>query len=41
MKKIYNQPEVETTEVQAASMLLDASPTGLPVGDPLPGEGGD
>ena len=40
MKKIYNQPEVETTEVQAASMLLDASPTGLPIGDPVPG-GGD
>ena len=26
MKKNYNQPIVETSEVQAASMLLDASP---------------
>lgn len=26
MKKNYNQPIVEAMEVQAASMLLDASP---------------
>lgn len=26
MKKNYNQPIVEAVEVQAASMLLDASP---------------
>ena len=26
MKKNYNQPIVEVAEVQAASMLLDASP---------------
>ena len=29
MKKNYNQPIVEAVEVQAASMLLDASPAGI------------
>jgi len=28
MKKMYIQPNVETAEVQATSMLLDASPAG-------------
>ena len=32
MKKNYNQPIVETSEVQAASMLLDASPAGMSYG---------
>jgi len=39
MKKNYNQPMVEAVEVQATSMLLDASPNNLPVGEPLTGEG--
>ncbi len=41
MKKNYNQPMVEAVEVQAASMLLDASPAStLPVNPtPISGEG--
>lgn len=40
MKKNYNQPIVEATEVQAASMLLDASPTaGISGGGPTSGMG--
>ena len=37
MKKNYNQPIVEATEVQATSLMQAASPTGLPVGDPISG----
>ena len=40
MKKNYNQPMVEATEVLAASMLLDASPALSVSGDPIPGGGG-
>lgn len=39
MKKNYNQPIVEATEVQATALMLGASTDGLPVGDPLSGEG--
>ena len=48
MKKIYNQPIVETTKVQALSLMQVASPAGLGIGgstggigggsDPIPGE---
>ena len=41
MKRMYNKPVVETSELQAASQLLQASPNGLPVSTPIPGEGGD
>jgi hypothetical protein len=46
MKKMYIQPNVETAEVLATSMLLDASPagSGITINDPtnpanqIPGE---
>ena len=43
MKKNYNQPLVETAEVVTTSLMQQqaASPTGLPVSIPIPGEGGD
>ena len=41
MKKNYNQPIVEAAEVLVTSLMQAASPAGLPVGDPVPGEGGD
>ena len=41
MKKNYNQPIVEATEVQATSLMQAASQAGIPVGDPVPGGGGD
>ncbi len=41
MKKNYNQPIVEATEVQATSLMQAVSP-GLIInsGDPIPGGGG-
>jgi len=39
MKKNYNQPIVEAVEVKATSMLMDASPNILQVGEELTGEG--
>ena len=41
MKMNYNQPLVEATELQAASLMQAVSPNGLPVGDPVPDQGGD
>jgi hypothetical protein len=40
MKKNYNQPLVEAMTVKAATLMQMASPNALPIGDPVPGEGG-
>ena len=43
MKKNYNQPIVEATEVQATSLMVAGSPTGIGVSEtPIEaGDGGD
>ena len=41
MKKNYNQPIVEATEVFATALMQSASPTGLPVGGPIDSGTGD
>ena len=41
MKKMYKKPIVEQAEMLTGSIVMAGSPGGLPVGDPVPGEGGD
>ena len=40
-KKLYNRPSVESMQVLFGSMVMNVSPTGVPVGDPVPDQGGD
>ena len=40
-KRLYSQPSVESMCVLFGSMVMNVSPNGVPVGDPVPNEGGD
>lgn len=39
MKKNYNQPMVETAEINAISLMQAVSPDGLEISIPIPGPG--
>ena len=40
-KKLYNRPSVESMQVLLGSMVMNVSQNGVPVGDPVPDQGGD
>ena len=39
MKKNYNQPEMQVMAMMPSAIVMAGSPSGIPVGDSLSGEG--